>query len=344
MKIAIINDTHFGVRNDSSFFLNHFLDFFELQFFPYLKENNIKTIFHLGDLMDRRKYVNINTLNQVKKRFIEPLQEMNINFHMVIGNHDMYYRNTTSVNSANELFSDYSNFFLHETPYTFENNGLCIGLVPWICSENIDDCLNYIKNCSCPIVMGHFELSGHEVFPGVSFKEGLSDKIFNRFESVYSGHFHLRSSKNNINYVGTQYQMTFADCETKKGFSILDTETREVEFIENEQTIFSVISTNNIEDNFDYKDLTNKYVKLLVNKETSKKKVDSIMINIENAEPYDFTVIEDFAVEEDIQEHVDLSKDTITIINDEIELLEEEFDKSKLKKIISDIYIEALNS
>ena len=149
MKIALLNDTHFGVRNDSSFFLDHFLGFFENEFFPYIKENNITTIFHLGDLMDRRKYVNINTLNKVKRRFIEPLKDMGVSFHMIIGNHDMYYRNTTSINSAKELFSSYPNFFLHENPYTFEHNGLCIGLVPWICSENREECLDYIKNCTC---------------------------------------------------------------------------------------------------------------------------------------------------------------------------------------------------
>ena len=344
MKIALLNDTHFGVRNDSSFFLDHFLDFFENEFFPYLKNNGISTVFHLGDLMDRRKYVNINTLNQVKERFIDPLKDMKINFHMVIGNHDIYYRNTTSINSANELFSNYSNFYLHETPYTFEHDELCIGLIPWLCGENREECLDYIKNCNCPIIMGHFELSGHEVFPGVSFKDGLSDKIFSRFESVLSGHFHIRSSKNNIQYLGSQYQMTFADVETKKGFSVLDTETREVEFIENKNDIFHVISTNNVGDDFDYGILEDKYVKLLVDRKTSREKTDSILNSIEHIHPYDLTVIEEFVTSEPIQENVDLSKDTITIINDEIELLEDGFDKSKLKNIMSDIYMEALNS
>ena len=191
--------------------------------------------------------------------------------------------------------------------------------------------------------MGHFELTGHEVIPGVSFKEGMSDKILNRFETVFSGHFHIRSSKNNIQYLGTQYQMTFGDSNTKKGFSILDTDTREVDFIQNDNDIFHVISSNDITDEFDYSILKNKYVKLLVDRETSRKKSDSIVLNIENAEPYDFTVIEDFVLEETLQENVDLSKDTITIINDEIQLFDDEFDKSKLKKIMNDIYIEALN-
>jgi len=344
MKIGIINDTHFGVRNDSSFFLENFLSFFENVFFPYIKQNDIKTVFHLGDLMDRRKYVNIHTLNQVKKRFIEPLVEMNVDFHMVIGNHDMYFRNTNSVNSAKELFSDYDNFNLHEEPYTFESNGLCIGLVPWICSENEDKILDYIENCACPILAGHFELSGYQVLSGLNFKGGMSDSSLKRFEMVLSGHFHIRSQKNNVHYLGTQYDMTFADSGTLKGFSVLDTETRELDFIENSDSIFHTLNTENIEDCVDYSKFNNKYIKLIVDKNTPKSKVDSIVKNIDKNSPHELSVIEDFTLNEDINEKVDLSKDTITIINEEIDSLEGEVDKFKLKTIMRDIYLEALNS
>jgi hypothetical protein len=71
--IAIINDTHFGARNDSPIFLEHFMEFWEQTFFPTLEERGIKRIIHLGDFMDRRKYVNFHTLHQVRTRFLEPL-------------------------------------------------------------------------------------------------------------------------------------------------------------------------------------------------------------------------------------------------------------------------------
>ena len=78
MKLAILNDTHFGARNDSSLLMEYSFDFFENQFFPYLQENDIKTIIHLGDFMDRRKYVNFNTLHEVKSRFFSVIEKMNI--------------------------------------------------------------------------------------------------------------------------------------------------------------------------------------------------------------------------------------------------------------------------
>ena len=42
--IAIINDTHFGIRNDSIYFLDKSLEYFETVVFPYIIKNDIKSI------------------------------------------------------------------------------------------------------------------------------------------------------------------------------------------------------------------------------------------------------------------------------------------------------------
>ena len=94
MKVAIITDTHFGARNDSQFFSDYFFDFYEGQFFPYLQQHNIKTVFHLGDLMDRRKYVSFKTAKEFRERFVFPSQHLKIDFHCLVCNHDIYFKNT----------------------------------------------------------------------------------------------------------------------------------------------------------------------------------------------------------------------------------------------------------
>ena len=147
MKIAIINDTHWGARSDSQIFLEYFTDFFREQFFPYLKENNINTVLHLGDLMDRRKFVNFNTLNTVRSEFMEPLLREGIVVHCILGNHDTFYKNTNDLNSVNELFGDrYSNFFIYQQPIDLEFDGVKVGMVPWVNSENREKTLEYLKN------------------------------------------------------------------------------------------------------------------------------------------------------------------------------------------------------
>ena len=80
MKIALITDTHWGARNDSAIFANFFSKFYDNVFFPYLDEHNIKTCIHLGDVVDRRKYINFKTANDLRENFVERLWEMGVHY------------------------------------------------------------------------------------------------------------------------------------------------------------------------------------------------------------------------------------------------------------------------
>lgn len=341
MKIAILNDTHFGARNDSAVFLNYFFEFFENIFFPYIEENKIDTVLHLGDLMDRRKYVNFNTLTQVKSRFFDRLESMDVNLHMLLGNHDTFYRNTNEVNSPKQLFSHYKCFNLYEDCKVLNFDDLCVGMVPWICPQNKNSVLDFIQNCACPILCGHFELNNYEVLRGVKFSGGMEDAFLSRFETVLSGHFHNKSSNNNVQYLGTQYEITFSDMNDTKGFHVLDTETREIEFIENPDRMFYSVNPN--DSILDYSKFANKYVKLIVTSDCVRKVVDEKITNIEHQNPYDFTIIEDISMDNRDADPVDLSKDTLTIINEEIDNLELDINSSVLKKLANEIYLEALD-
>ena len=90
MKIALLTDTHFGARNDNLNFNDYFYEFYEGVFFPYLQQNNIKHCIHLGDLMDRRKYVSYRILKDFRERFIQPFLHLEIDLHILVGNHDIY--------------------------------------------------------------------------------------------------------------------------------------------------------------------------------------------------------------------------------------------------------------
>ena len=103
MNVAIIGDTHFGARNDNINFSEYFYKFYDEQFFPYLKEHNIKHCIHLGDIMDRRKYVSYRTAKEFREKFIQPFIDLGIELHVLVGNHDTYFKNTNDVNSVVEL-------------------------------------------------------------------------------------------------------------------------------------------------------------------------------------------------------------------------------------------------
>jgi predicted phosphodiesterase len=350
MKVAIINDTHFGARNDSAVFLDHFISFFETQFFPYLKENNIQKVIHLGDFFDRRKFINFNTLNKVRSTIIKGFVDQEIDLHVIVGNHDTYYKNTNKINGLSELVSDrYSNISVYEKPEILELDGLCVGLVPWINAENEEETSQFLKSCKCPIVMGHFELNGYEVMKGVKFDGGRSDKDLKRFEMVLSGHFHSKSSKNNVFYLGTQYQITFGDLNDKKGFHIFDTETRQLEFVSNKDQMFYSIEyddtdektveslINSIDETF-----CDKFVKILVQNKSKYHLFDLLLEKLYDVNVSDVSVVEDFSENFEDEEKLDLAQDTLTIINTELENLED-VDLNELKTIMRTLYMESLS-
>src|SRR6056300_770112 len=124
MKIALITDTHFGARNDNLAFNDYFYKFWEETFFPYIEEHGIDTVIHLGDVMDRRKFVSYKIAQDFRQRFIQKFVDMGVNLHMLVGNHDTFYKNTNDVNSLGELIEGiYSGITCYPNPTTIGIDG-----------------------------------------------------------------------------------------------------------------------------------------------------------------------------------------------------------------------------
>lgn len=344
--IAIINDTHFGARNDSPIFLDHFMEFWEKTFFPILEDRGIKRIIHLGDFLDRRKYVNFHTLNQVRTRFLEPLHNMGIEMDITLGNHDVFFKNTNRLNSTVELFASYPNIHIHESPTVLDLGEMEIGLMPWITKENAQECLEFIQHAPVKVLMGHFEINGYEVLRGVEHHDGMDRSIVSRFDAVYSGHFHCRHNKDNIHYLGTQYQMTFADLGETKGFHILHPRTGEMEFVENPHQIFHQIDYNDTTTDYNIlncKKYKNTFVRLIVKSKNRPIMFDNLLDRLNDAPVYSVTITD--KTEKEINKAVgvvDMSKDTLTLICDEIDTMVGVVDPVRLKTLVKDIYTESV--
>lgn len=350
MKIAFLCDTHFGVRNDSPFFLENAIEFFEQQFFPYLEENEITEVIHLGDFFDRRKYVNFNTLSQVRNRILNVFKEKKINLHITIGNHDTYYRNSNDLNSLNELISDsYPTISIYEKPTSLKFGDFCFGIIPWVVKENEAEVVDFLRSCSCRMIGGHFEIVGFQVIPGVKHHGGFNVSEFGRFDRVLSGHFHIRQSEGNIHYLGTQYQMNFSDVYSKKGFHVYNTELDEMSFIENPNNIFHVFAYDDstkedikrVAEFVSETRLKNGYVRVTVRNKTNQKVFDKFIDALWDKGIQNLAVVEE---QLEKSEGVDFeeSEDTISIISREIDGIERDIDKVKLKTIIRDLYMESL--
>jgi len=350
MKIALITDTHFGARGDHPAFNEFFFKFWENIFFPYIIDNNITTVVHLGDMVDRRKYINFTTLHSLRKRFINRLEELDIDFHVIVGNHDVPYRNTNEVNAMEELFST-RNMTIYSYPETATFDKTQIAIIPWINHTNMNDTIEFIKKTPAKICFGHFEISGFEMDRGNVCHDGLSREFFDKFETVYSGHFHHRSSDGHITYLGNTYEMTWADYNDTRGFHVFDTDTLELEFIENPYKMFyKIVYDDKLEtlesiEQKDYDMYKNSYVKVIVANKTNPILYDLFLDNMYKASTIDMSIVEDFTDYSEISDEdiVDQSDDTITILEKYIDALELSIEADKLKTIMREIYKEAQN-
>lgn len=352
MKIVILGDTHFGARGDSLDFHRYFEKFYDEVFFPYLEQNNINVVFQMGDLFDRRKFINFNSLYLARKYFFDKLKEKNIQLHALIGNHDVAYKNTLEVSSPTLLLKDYDNVKLYDAITTVNFDGLDVDVVPWICDDNEQEVFDKVNSTTSEICFGHFEIAGFEMDKGNVCEVGIDKKQLSRYDIVLSGHFHHRSSDGNITYVGTPYEMTWADHNDPKGFHVFDTETRECSFVTHNMRMFNKVlyddGTTDFESwkEYDFDALKETYVKLVVLNKQNPYLFDHIVDRLYKAGVADLSIVEDFSdtILENEDELVDQAEDTMTILSKYIDNLTLDVDTDILKKLMREIYIEALNT
>jgi DNA repair exonuclease SbcCD nuclease subunit len=354
MKIAILNDTHWGARNDNAAFAEYFIKFYREIFFPYLRENDIKTVFHLGDVADRRKYINFVTAKNLEENFINVCRDDGIELHMIVGNHDTFYKNTNEVNTLRQLYgeSSYENMHLYwNEPVELDMDGCKIMLSPWICQDNYQASMDAFKNTKAEILMGHFEIAGYEMMRGQLCDHGMDRNTFRKFDAVYSGHFHHPSTHGNISYLGAQYEMTWTDYDQKRGFSVFDTQTRSMTYVENPYKMFHKIVYDDtdmtIEDisHLDTKHLTNTFIKVIVTTKSNPYIFDLFLDRLQAASPCDIKVVEDHMNLDvvDESELVDEAQDTLTILKSYVQNLEFNGDKTKVERVLDELYKEAIN-
>lgn len=339
MKIIILGDTHFGAYKSSEVYHNYFKKFFD-SLFKYCVNNSIKTIIQTGDLYDYRKEVQFNTIHQTDSYFFSRIAELGIELITIVGNHDSVYKNTNRINSIRCIHpNDFQIVDMY--PITMKFDNCSIDLYPWINDENISVCRNFLEKSNSQIGVGHFEFASFPLYPGVFAEHGADHKDFSKYERVFSGHYHTRSTKDNILYVGTPYELTWADLDDPKGFHVFDTETHETTFIRNEHTLHTKIAYSEGM-SIDLDQIKDHYVKLIVSDKGSVKKFDAFVNMLESASPLDLKIIESAKIEKSDTECVTSAVlSTRSLLQSYIETASTSLDKSVLSKSVLARFAEA---
>ena len=346
--VALISDTHFGARNNNEAFSDYQYRFYNDVFFPYIEKHKIKKIIHLGDLVDKRKNIDFVTLNRMRNDFVGRIYEMGIELHLIVGNHDTAYKSTNKVNAARELFT-WSKVKIYEETAELLINGTKFIFVPWMNPENFDDSMEMINESEAEILCGHLEINGAPMMLGGTKSEfGVSERKFSKFEMALSGHFHHRNLYGSVQYLGSPYEFTWADCSDPKGFHVLDTDKMSLDFVENPHQMFKKIYYDDCIDDYYKLDLARykgTVVKLIVSHKSNFGMFDDFIDRLFNAELIDLKIIEeapaDFVNVDDMDINVDSTSDMLAFSVDKLDELV--YNKKRMRKTIGEIYSEAVN-
>ena len=346
-QVALITDVHWGARNDSQAFVEFYKKFYENVFFPTLLEKKICHVIMLGDTFDRRKYTNHATIKAAKEIFFDKLREYDMTADVIIGNHDTFYKNTNEVNTVELLLNEYDNLNVISKPTTKQIGFTKVAMIPWICTDNYVECFNEINTTSAEICLGHFEISGFEMYRGHPCEGGITADSFSRFDTVFTGHYHHRSTRGNITYLGTPYELTWQDYGDPKGFHIFDFKTRELQFHQNPYTMFVRLEYNDKGQepiDLDALDLKDTYVKLVVVNKTDYYKFDQFITKLYTKGCHDIKIVEDMSEFQsgEIDENINL-EDTQSILSNYIDSLQTDVDKEKIKTFMKSLFVEAIN-
>jgi len=251
-KIFLIGDTHLslGYPNSVDKWFKVHQEYFSEFLIPLLKRQ-VKPgdiIVHLGDLFDNRNIIPINILNYG----IDIVEEISniAPLHIIIGNHDLWSKSSSEINSVRPL-RFMPNVFVYDKPSILNFNGIKILMMPFI-EKRLEQIKVISENKKCDYLFCHSDLNGCKMhLTSVAHKN--SDKIdieeFKSFRKVRSGHIHLTQENKNFKFVGSIFQMDRNDSGDQKGITCIDTINEEEIFYPNDVSpVFKKFKVMNEED------------------------------------------------------------------------------------------------
>jgi DNA repair exonuclease SbcCD nuclease subunit len=341
-NIILLGDMHIGVKA-SSIPHHNFIAKFLTDLFKYIDDNDIRYLIQLGDMFDVRKHVTIHSLWFINEYFIQEVLKRNLIVYALVGNHDMPFRDSLRMSSVEEILKMYpQSFKVIKDTTEVEIDGKDMLLIPWVCRENEEIVLETVNKSNAEFVFGHFEFNGFEMHRGQPSKTHFTHSKFSKFKKVYSGHYHHKSSKDNVAYIGTPYELTWMDSNDQKGFTVLLENGNDV-FIPNRHTIYSRIEyTDPME--VDKNAVSGKYVRLVVSAFTDKKILQGVIDRINSFEPLELKVQENYSVE--LSESVAISnyKNTIEVIGEYVKTASTGLDNTILTSKFNDLYNRAVTA
>lgn len=353
-KYAFVTDTHLGARGSSSIFREYFRWYYKEMLFPALKAEGVTHLFHGGDFFDNRNHVTLTDIDYVTEEFMPLLEEYGITLHIIPGNHDLAYKNTSKVSSLSIMKpSEY--VIVYDRPTLLDLDGMKLAMVPWINKENYEETDQWMRTLSNPqdiTVLGHFEIAGCKMYKNSVCDTGMEQSYFKDFKHVLSGHFHHPSKYGNIQYLGSAFHTTWQDYGDRRGYSVFDADNDSWEYHENDTCLFErVYYDEEIHPNMSDSELSDmcslRFFELIVNTSDDRSKLERLCDRIKSLSVHDFSVVDNTLFQvtyTETDEEVETSgEDTLGLLNDKVDSVDQTIDKNAVKVRLKDLYNSALD-
>lgn len=311
--VLILGDLHIGCKKGSKSFLMYQKRFFD-NLFDVCSTGEIEAVIQLGDVLDNRQRLDFMVNQFLKSYFFHKIEEIGVPWYILLGNHDIYLRQSLDISGTKQIAADYPHVHVIDSCTDLELHERTFKIIPWVCDANKDEVLKFLESKdSEAIVVGHFELANFQMYQGhVSQSGTLSREVLQGFHEVFSGHYHTPSTDGYIHYIGTPYQLTWADYGDKKKFIRFNLDTGAwKEVFTNNQLYFKInfedLDIQSIKANgLDMPELSRGYIKIYINDTKTKDKDVSLLLNLieEQYNPHSLNVI-DNTLQQEIKAELD---------------------------------------
>ena len=238
-KIFLLGDLHLGVRNNSiewsniqqEFLLDFFLNKIDEEGFD--PETDI--LVQLGDWHHVRESTNVRILEFSVKVADAFCKKFKRGVYVILGNHDVYYKDRVDVHSLLGFDKMFSNFHIFQEPEEFILDSHKFLMLPWIDTiSELKEKVNLYRG-KCDYIFCHADIKGVSLNKFTKLDHGLDYDDISYYKKIYSGHIHIRQENRNFIYTGTPYEMDRGDVGNTKGFYVLDLSGKTVnqKFVEN---------------------------------------------------------------------------------------------------------------
>ncbi len=228
-KGAYFTDLHVGAKSNSQQHNEDCVNYIDWFCENVKADSNIDYICFVGDWHEVRSAINVFTL-KYSYEIATKINNLGLPVYFIVGNHDLYHRNTRDVYSLIH-FKEFENFNIIDEPTVMDHIGDGVLMCPFLFHEEYPKLVEYNK---VPFWVGHFEFRNFIVTGyNITMKSGPDHTNFSKPKHIISGHFHKRQSSGNVTYIGNTFPMNFSDAgDTERGMMIFNHKTDDMQFLD----------------------------------------------------------------------------------------------------------------